>query len=58
MKAGFKVETRRCDFWDKFLVVANYSFVNLIVNYPMICYPKKNRCREDVGMWRIKNLKR
>jgi hypothetical protein len=58
MKAGFKVETRHCDFWDKVLVVTNYDYINLIVNFPMICYPKKNRVLEDVGMWRIKTLKK
>ena len=27
MKAGFKVETRVCDSWDKFLVVTNITLV-------------------------------
>jgi hypothetical protein len=58
MKAGFKVETRRCDSWAKFLVVTNYHFANLVVNWPMINYGKENRVLEDVGMWRIKTLKK
>jgi hypothetical protein len=57
MRAGFKVETRHCDFWDKVLVVTNYDYINLIVNFPMISYPKKNRMLGDVGMWRVKQLK-
>ena len=58
MKAGFKVETRICDYWDKVLVVTNYHIVNLVVNYPLICYAKKNRIPADVGMWKIKKLKK
>ena len=58
MKAGYKVETRECNFWDKVLVVTNYEVWNLVVNWPMICYPKKNRQPEDVGMWRVKQLKK
>jgi hypothetical protein len=58
MKAGYKVETRKCDYWDTVLVVTNYSYSNLVVNWPMICYPKKNRVLEDVGMWKIKTLKK
>jgi hypothetical protein len=58
MKAGYKVETRRCECWDNVLVVTNYSYSNLVVNWPMIRYPKKNRVLEDVGMWKIKTLKR
>ena len=57
MKAGFKVETRRCDYWAKFLVVTNYHFANLVVNWPMINYAKENRVIEDAGMWRVKQLK-
>jgi hypothetical protein len=57
MKAGFKVETRICDYWDTVLVVSNYPVVNLVVNYPLICYSKNNRNSSDVGMWRVKQLK-
>jgi hypothetical protein len=58
MKAGFKVETRECNFWDKVFVVTNYEVCNLVVNWPMICYPKKNRVKEDVGIWKVKSLKK
>ena len=57
MKAGYTVETKRCDYWDKVLVVTNYHVLNLIINHPLICYPKKNRVATDVGMWKIKQLK-
>jgi hypothetical protein len=58
MRKGFKVETRVCDSWDKFLVVTNYHYDNLVVNYPMISYGKENRLLQDVGIWRIKTLKK
>ena len=58
MKAGFKVETRVCDSWDKFLVVTNYHFSNLVVNWPMIKFTKEQATPADVGMWRIKTLKK
>ena len=58
MKAGFKVETRRCNYWDTVLVVTNYHYNNLVVNWPMIDYGKENRVLEDVGMWRVKQLKK
>ena len=58
MKAGFKVETRHCDSWDTVLVVVNYHFNNLVVNWPMMNYTKINRAVEDVGMWKIKQLKK
>jgi hypothetical protein len=58
MKAGFKVETRHCGYFDKFLVVTNYQFSNLVVNYPMLRYHKGIKTDSDVGMWRIKTLKK
>jgi hypothetical protein len=57
MKKGFTVETRICDYWDKVLVVTNYHYANLVVNWPMVYYGKENRVLEDVGMWKIKQLK-
>jgi hypothetical protein len=57
MKAGFKVETRMCGFGDTVLVVTNYKFSNLVINYPMISYTQNNRGPEDVGMWKVKQLK-
>ena len=58
MRKGFTVETRICDYWDTVLVVTNYQYANLVVNWPMISYGKENRVLEDVGMWRIKKLKK
>ena len=58
MKAGFKVETRICNYGNTVLVVTNYQYANLVVNWPMINYGKENRVLEDVGMWRIKTLKK
>ena len=58
MGAGFKVETKECNYWDTVLVVTNYSVVNLVVNYPLICYSKNNRNSLDVGMWKVKSLKK
>ena len=58
MKSGFKVETRHCDCWDTVLVVVNYHFANLVVNWPMMRYEKIDRVLEDVGMWRVKQLKK
>ena len=58
MKAGFKVETRECRESNKVLVVSNYQLWNLIVNYPFNAYSKEEIQREDVGMWRVKQLKK
>ena len=58
MKAGFKVETRECHYWDRVLIVTNYDIINAVVNFPMMEYPKHYRQPEDVGMWRVKQLKK
>ena len=57
MRKGFKVETRIFGFGDTVLVVTNYHFINVVVNWPMISYTQNNKGPEDVGMWKIKQLK-
>jgi hypothetical protein len=58
MRKGFTVETRHCDYWDTVLVVTNYKFSNLVVSWPMIEYTIKDKTPEDVGMWKVKTLKK
>jgi hypothetical protein len=59
MKAGFKVKTAwKCGIFNNSLVVSNYSLTNEIVNYPMVHYSIKQKTTSDVGMWRIKTLKK
>ena len=57
MKAGFKVETRSSWYFDTVLVVTNYHYTNLVVNWPMIKFSMQQKTPADVGMWRIKQLK-
>jgi hypothetical protein len=61
MKAGFKVFMAwdwGNDGYNKILVVTNYHQENRIWNYPMVFYKKENRSSSDVGMWRVKTLKK
>jgi hypothetical protein len=57
MKKGFTVETREFRDYCEVLVVCNYKLWNLVVNYPFNSYNKEEIKPEDVGMWRIKQLK-
>jgi hypothetical protein len=58
MGAGFKVETRY--FWNgsNCIVVCNYDAYNLVVNWPMKMPYKLTEFTNDIGMWRVKQLKK
>ncbi len=58
MKAGFKVETRKFGKWNEVIVVSNYEVWNLVVNYPFNNYTKEEIKPEDVGIWKVKTLKK
>jgi hypothetical protein len=59
MRKGFTVRMGwNCGFGDTSLVITNYPFANQIVCYPMVNYILANRIPSDVGMWRIKILKK
>ena len=59
MRKGFTVRMGwSCGFGDSVLVIANYHITNQVLCYPMINYGLSNKLPSDVGMWRIKTLKK
>ena len=58
MGAGFKVETRGMKECFNYIVVANYEVYNLVINWKFLSYAKEEIKPEDVGMWRVKQLKK
>jgi hypothetical protein len=59
MKKEFTVRMAwSCNYGDTVLIIANYSFKNEVVCFPMIKYQPISRASTDVGMWKIKTLKK
>ena len=59
MRKGFTVRMAwDCFGTDNFLVVANDNHLNEVVNYPMIKFTMQQKTKTDVGMWRVKQLKK
>jgi hypothetical protein len=59
MRKGYTVRTAwQCSFGDTIVLVSNIRFTNEVVNYPFVSYNKEDRKRMDVGVWRIKQLKK
>ena len=60
MTAGYTVRTAwNCDADDKVIVVANFTYMNEVVHYSFPDYKKEiNKYYGDVGIWRIKTLKK
>jgi hypothetical protein len=59
MRKGFTVKTAwEFGVFNNCLVVSNYSYSNEIINYPMVGFTMQQKTTSDVGMWRIKTLKK
>ena len=59
MRKGFTVRMAwGCFGTDNFLVVANDNRLNEVVNYPMDDYNNFTKFPQDIGMWKIKTLKK
>ena len=59
MRAGYTVtQGWICRKSHKVIVVTNFNANNQVFNYPMDDYNNFTKLRQDIGIWRIKTLKK
>jgi hypothetical protein len=59
MRKGYTVRTAwECGFGDKVIVLANLPFSNEVINFPFVKFSKEEKTKTDIGMWRVKQLKK
>lgn len=58
MKPGYDVVNVTLWIDDNCIIVSNYTALNKVVNYPWELKSYKRELTSDIGIWKIKKLKK